>query len=121
MYSIPANERLARRLIDARHNRTHKPRAKPPLIQTTAHEIREGLRTYIAFFSQSVHVDFVSEEFGDGGDIRGETSEAEVGGGSEVEDFGEVVRDGESLEAEAEVTSYCYAVFACHRYAGAAI
>ena len=118
---IPTNKRLPRSLVDARDHGTHKPRAKPPLVQTTAHQIGERLRTDISLFPQPVHVDFVSEELADGADVGREPREAEVDLRAVGEDFGEVVGDGEGLEAEAQVAGDGYAVLAYHCYAGAAV
>ena len=118
---IPANKRLPTRLINPRNNRTHKPRPKPALIQTTADQIREGLRADIPLLPQAIHVHFVAEELGDRADVRRQPGQAQVGLRAVGEDFGEVVADGEGLEPEAQVAGDGYAVFACHCYAGAAV
>lgn len=112
---------LPRRTVDASQYRAHKPRAEPPLVQTTRDQVRQRLGGDVALFSQPVHVHFVAEGVGDGLDVCGQAGETEEDGWGVVEDFGEVVRYGEGLQAEAEVAGYGDAVFTDHRYAGAAI
>lgn len=107
-------------MVQPCNHRAHKIWPKPLLIQTGRHQIRHRLRRYLALLAQAVHVDFVAEEVGDGGDVGGEAGETEVDV-AVGEDFGEVVRDGEGLQAQAQVAGYGYAVFAYHSYAGAAI
>jgi hypothetical protein len=63
----------------------------------------------------------VSEELGDGLDVCCEAGEAEVDLRAVREYLGEVVADGEGLEAEAQVAGDGNTVFADHGYAGAAV
>ena len=121
MLNIPTNKRLPTRLINPRDDGTHKPRPKPALVQTTAHQIRERLGADIPLFPQAVHVHFVAEELGDGADVCREPRQAQVGLRAVGEDFGEVVGDCQGLQAQAQVASYRDAVFAGHCYAGAAV
>lgn len=118
---VPADVRLPRRLIDARHHGAHEPGAEAPLVQARTHELGEGLRADVPLLAQTVHVDLVPEELGDGGDVGGEAGEAEEGGGAVGEDLGEVVGDGHGLQAEAQVAGDGHAVLAHHRHACAAV
>lgn len=68
----------------------------------------------MALFAQAVHVDLVAEEVRDGVNIGCKARQAKIGGGSEVEDLGEVVGDGQGLHAQAEVAGYGDAVLAHH-------
>ena len=63
----------------------------------------------------------VSEELRDGLDVCREAREAEVDLRTVGEDLGEVVADGQGLEAEAQVAGDGHAVLADHGYAGAAV
>lgn len=75
----------------------------------------------MALLAQAVHVDLVAEEIRDGVDVGCETSQAEVGGGSVVEDLGEVVGDCQGLHAQAEIAGNGDAVLADHGDTGTAI
>jgi hypothetical protein len=63
----------------------------------------------------------VSEELGNGLDIGREACEAKVHLRAVGEDLGEVVADGEGLEAEAKVAGDGDAVLADHGDAGTAV
>lgn len=115
-----ANKRLPARMVDARYYWRDKVRTKPPLIQTAGHEVGHGLGRDGALFAETVHVYFVAEEIGDGGDVGGEAGETQVDI-AEREDLGVVVGDGEGLETEAEIAGYGYTVFSDHGYAGTAV
>jgi hypothetical protein len=117
----PAYERLSGRMIDSSQHRTDEERAKPPLVETAADQIGERLGCDLSLLAEPVHVDFVAEEVGYGADVGRQTGEPEVARRGVVEDLGEVVGDGEGLQAEAEVAGYGDAVFADHCDAGAAI
>lgn len=108
-------------MVDACHNRRHKVRSEPPLVQTTRHQVRHGLRGDISLFSEPVHVDFVAEEIGDGGYVCCKTRETKVDLIAEGKYLGIVVGDRQGLETKTEVTGYGHAVFANHGHAGAAI
>lgn len=107
-------------MVDPRNHRTDEVRAKPFLVQRTANQIRHRLRADLSLFPQTIHVDFVAEKVCDGADICCEASETEVYV-TVGEDLGEVVRDCEGLETEAEIAGYSDTVFADHGNAGTAI
>jgi hypothetical protein len=117
----PAYEWLPGRMVDSCQHRTDEERPKPPLIQTATDEVGERLGRDLSFLAETVHVDFVAEEVGDGAHVGREAGESEVAGRCVVEDLGEVVRDGEGLQAETEIAGYGHAIFADHCNAGAAI
>lgn len=121
-----ADERLALRTgllgrHDARHDGADEPRPEALLVQARADEVRHRAGADLALFAQAVHVHFVAHQVRDGGDVGGEAGQAEVEVRAVGEDLGEVVRDGEGLEAEAEVAGDGDAVFARHGEAGSAI
>ena len=107
-------------MVDPRHDRADEIRAKPLLVQTARHQVGHGLRRDLALLAQAVHVYFVAEEIRHGGDVGGESREPEVDV-AVGEDFWEVIRYREGLEAEAQVAGYGDAVFADHGDAGAAV
>lgn len=116
-----ADERLARLGLQASYHRAHKVRAEALLVQGRRDEVGKGRGRNLALLAQAVHVDFVSEEVGDGGNIGGEAGKAKVHCLAVREDLGEVVGDGQGLETESEVAGDGDAVFAHHGYAGAAV
>ena len=75
----------------------------------------------MAFFTETVHVDFVSEQVSDGRDIGSKAGDAQIDGGAVGEDFGVVVGDRKTLQAEAQVAGDGDTVFANHSNASAAI
>ena len=139
----PANERLPRLRVQSRDNGGDEPGAEALFVQRGGDEVCKGLWAGCALFAQAVQVGLVAQGFVDGGDVGGEAGQAQVegGGAAEGEDFGVVVGDCESGEAEAEVAGYGYAavgrsisppswegrgevddlLFPGHGYAGAAI
>lgn len=117
----PADKWLARLGVQPRNDGGDKPRTEAALVQGGRYKVGKGAGGDLALFAEAVHVYFVAEEVRDGGHVGGEAGEAEEDVVAVLEDFGEVVGDGEGLEAEAEVAGYGYAVFAYHCYAGAAV
>lgn len=107
-------------MIDARNHGADKVRPKALLVQTRRHQVRHRLRGDLPFLAQAVHVDFEAQEIADGIDVGGEAGEPEVDV-TVGEDFGEVVGNGQGLQAEAEVAGDGDAVFADHGDAGSAI
>lgn len=63
----------------------------------------------------------VSEELGDGLNVGREAGKTQVYLRAVGEDLGEVVADGEGLQAEAQVAGDGHAVFADHGDAGTAV
>lgn len=115
------DEWLPRCVVDAGDHRRHEVGSEPSLVQTGTDQVGQGLRGDVSLLAESVHVDFVAEEIGDGDHVGREARQAQVGGGSVVEDLREVVRDRQGLHAESEIASDCDAVLAHHGHAGAAI
>ena len=107
-------------MINARNHGADKIRAEALLVQARGHQVRHGLRGDLPLFAQAVHVDFEAEEVADGADVGGETRQAEVDV-AVGEDLGEVVRDGQRLQPEAQVACDGHAVFADHGDAGTAV
>lgn len=116
----PTDERLPRLLIDASNNRADEERPEAALVQRAGHQVGEGRRGDVALLAQAVHVDLVAEQVGNGADVRGQPRQPKVDV-AVGEDLGEVVGDGEGLQAEAEIARDRYAVLADHGHAGAAI
>ena len=108
-------------MVDSRQHWADKEWPEPPLIQTATDQVGERLWRDLTFLTETVHVDFVAEEIGHSAYVGREAGEPEVAGWCVIEDFGEVVRDGEGLKTKAEVAGYGDAVFADHCHAGAAI
>jgi len=78
-------------MVDSRQHWTNKERPKSSLIQTAGDQIGEGLGCDLSFLAETVHVDFVAEEIGDGAHVCREASEPQIARGCVVEDLGEVV------------------------------
>lgn len=116
----PTDKRLSSLLIQTSNYRADKVRSKPLLIQRARNQVGHRGWRDVSFLAQAVHVDFVAEEVGDGGDVGCEACETKVDI-TVGEDLGEVVADGEGLEAKTEVAGYGNTVFPHHCYAGAAI
>lgn len=122
----PTNKRLPLlalllRRHNPRHHGAHKPRPEPLLVQTRADQVGHRAGTYLPLLAQAVHVDFVAHQVRHRGDVGGQAREPDVQVRAVGEDLGKVVRDGEGLEAEAEVAGDGDAVLARHREAGSAI
>lgn len=115
-----ADEGLSALGLETRNDRADEVGAKPALVQRRRNEVGEGRGRDVALLAQTVHVDLVSEEVGDGCDIRGESRQAEEDI-AVLEDLGEVVGYCEGLETEAQVAGDSDTVLAYHGHAGTAI
>lgn len=108
-------------MIDSRNDGGHEIRTESSLVQTRADEVRQSLWGNVSFFTESVHVDLVAEQIGDGGHIGSEARDTEISRWCVVEDLGEVVGYRQGLHAESEITGDCDAVFSHHGHAGTAV
>lgn len=115
-----ADEGLARLRVQAGDDGRDEVRAEAALVEGGGDEVGKGARGDGALLSQAVHVDLVAEEVADGADVGGQAGQAQEDV-AVLEDLGEVVGDGQGLEAEAEVAGDGDAVLADHGDAGTAV
>jgi hypothetical protein len=115
-----ADEGLSRLGVQAADNGRDKVRAEAALVEGGGDEVGKGARGDGALLAQAVHVDLVAEEVADGADVGGQAGQAQEDV-AVLEDFGEVVGDGQGLEAEAEIAGDGDAVLADHGDAGTAV
>lgn len=115
-----ADEGLARLGVEAGDDGGDKVGAEAALVERRGDEVGKGSGRDGALLAQAVHVDLVAEDVAHGADVGGQARQAEEDV-AVLEDLGEVVGDGEGLEAEAEIACDGDAVLADHGDGGAAV
>jgi hypothetical protein len=116
-----ADEGAAGLGVEARDHGADEVRAEAALVQGGGHEVGEGAGGDGPLLPQPVHVHLVPEQVGHRGDVGRQPRQAQEHAVAVLEDLGEVVGDGQGLQAETQVAGYRHAVLAYHGDCGAAV
>ena len=115
-----ANEGLAGLGLESGHDGRDEVWPEAALVQARRNEVRKGPRRDVALLAQSVQVNLVAEKIRDGRHVGSEPRQPQEYV-AVLKHFGEVVGDGEGLEAEAEIAGDGDAVLADHGDTGASV